>query len=200
MNKDVARKFARDTATHKVTIRHDHGLYRSVDCWRSDGGTCHHFCVTTWPGHIAITGDMGDYVFSRIPDMFAYVRKKSHETLLDQLEAKCDAVCKQSGLRKYAHEKLIEYVKKEREEDEDKDAEEWDELLVTLSDSNEFWNKTALLDFDINDRNPFDLHDWPDFTELSYHFEWCCYAIAWAVEKYDALKAAGASNGEQAPS
>lgn len=27
-----------------------------------------------------------------------------------------------------------------------------------------------------------------DFTEYTFHFTWCCYALAWAIRQYDAAK------------
>lgn len=29
-----------------------------------------------------------------------------------------------------------------------------------------------------------------DFTEYTFHFVWCCYALAWGIQQYDAMKEA----------
>jgi hypothetical protein len=34
-----------------------------------------------------------------------------------------------------------------------------------------------------------------DFTEYTHSIIWCCYALAWGIEKYDASKLLSASEG-----
>lgn len=85
MSGDIAGRFQRDTATHRMTVLHDDGLYRHLR-FRS-----HHLCndaeyrptssfywfdLITWPGSLAINGDCGSFVFSRITDMFEFFRSR----------------------------------------------------------------------------------------------------------------------------
>lgn len=56
---------------HRMTIENDDGVFRSL-FFRNPESSCYHFRLNTWPGHLAITGDMGSYVFSRTYDMFDF--------------------------------------------------------------------------------------------------------------------------------
>ncbi|MGP9725420.1 hypothetical protein ACT3SZ_15525 [Corynebacterium sp. AOP40-9SA-29] len=64
--------FAAATKNHELTILHDDGLYRH--CRMAQPGTgIWSWNIITWPGHLAITGDIGDgWTFSRLADMFDF--------------------------------------------------------------------------------------------------------------------------------
>ncbi|MFI7468203.1 hypothetical protein [Nonomuraea sp. NPDC049646] len=70
---DIAKRFARETRLHRLTVLNDDGLYRHL---RSRGRRgLYWFDIVTWPGSLAIRGDLNDaYVFSRTPDMFQFFR------------------------------------------------------------------------------------------------------------------------------
>lgn len=76
-HEDVTAKFAKDTADHQLTILHDDGFYRHLRV-STPGTNCYAYSIATWPGHLAITGDMGAAVFSRLPDMFEFFRDSAH--------------------------------------------------------------------------------------------------------------------------
>lgn len=78
IEKDTAERFARDTASHELTILHDDGLYRHLRCSKPDS-SFYWFEIITWPGSLAIRGDMDSgHVFSRIDDMFAFFRSNGN--------------------------------------------------------------------------------------------------------------------------
>lgn len=64
--------FSGSTQSHELTILHDDGLYRH--CRMAVPGTIMwSWEIITWPGHLAIAGDIGDgYTFSRLDDMFEF--------------------------------------------------------------------------------------------------------------------------------
>ncbi len=64
-------RFERDTAEHEMAVLHDDGVYRHVR-FQQPGTSCYYYDLVTWPGHLAICGDMGDWTFSRIRDMFEF--------------------------------------------------------------------------------------------------------------------------------
>lgn len=74
---EIAERFARETRWHKMTVLHDDGLYRHLRC-RSRKHGVHWFDIVTWPGSLAIRGDLNAaYVFSRTADMFELFRIRS---------------------------------------------------------------------------------------------------------------------------
>lgn len=83
MNDDVAERFAADVAQHQMTVLRDDGLYRHLQFVRvapspktgkPERSSFYWFELVTWPGHLAVTGDCGTYVFARIEDMFEFFR------------------------------------------------------------------------------------------------------------------------------
>lgn len=64
-------RFERDTAKHEMTVLHDDGVYRHVR-YSAPGTYCYGYDLVTWPGHLVICGDMGDWMFSRLHDMFEF--------------------------------------------------------------------------------------------------------------------------------
>jgi hypothetical protein len=78
----AAEAFARDAADHELTILHDDGLYRHLRFVRmaeqEDGtrkpASFYWFDLITWPGSLAINGDMEGFMFSRVTDMFEFFR------------------------------------------------------------------------------------------------------------------------------
>ncbi len=64
-------RFERDTADHEMEVLHDDGLYRHLRFSAPDT-YCYGYDLVTWPGYLVICGDMGDYTFTRIRDMFEF--------------------------------------------------------------------------------------------------------------------------------
>lgn len=58
-------------AKHEVHIEHDEGVFRSI-LFKAPGTSNYHFRLVTWPGHLAISGDIGDFIFAREHDMFGW--------------------------------------------------------------------------------------------------------------------------------
>ncbi|PAM73187.1 hypothetical protein CEK00_04890 [Stenotrophomonas maltophilia] len=75
---DVLPRFLADTATHALRILVDDGVHRHLQ-FRRPGTYSYGFDIVTWPGHLAISGDMGTAVFNRLHDMFEFFRAKPAE-------------------------------------------------------------------------------------------------------------------------
>lgn len=71
--REALARFKEDTANHKMTILRDDGLYRHLRFQRP-GTWSYGFDIVTWPGFLAITGDMGDALFARMADMIEFFR------------------------------------------------------------------------------------------------------------------------------
>lgn len=70
---EALQSFRRDTADHQLVVVKDDGLHRHLR-FRKPGTGCYGFDIVTWPGYLAITGDMGASMFSRLPDMLEFFR------------------------------------------------------------------------------------------------------------------------------
>lgn len=58
---------------HQMSILHEDGLYRHIR-FQKPGTSMWRFDLITWPGHLVITGDVQDFHFARLPDMFEFFR------------------------------------------------------------------------------------------------------------------------------
>lgn len=67
------RMLQASTKDHRMKIIRDEGLYRHVR-FQEPGTSIWHWDLVTWPGHLVITGDLQDFHFARISDMFEFFR------------------------------------------------------------------------------------------------------------------------------
>lgn len=65
--------FLRDVAQHEMTILHDAGEFRHIQ-FKKPGSSSFSFTITTFPGYLVMTGDIGSWVFTRLRDMFEFFR------------------------------------------------------------------------------------------------------------------------------
>lgn len=78
IQRDVAQRFQKDIAEHTLTVLHDDGLYRHLR-FRNPKSSFYWFDIVTWPGSLAVRGDCGGFVFSRVDDMFEFFRRNGNE-------------------------------------------------------------------------------------------------------------------------
>ncbi|MFJ5724746.1 hypothetical protein [Streptomyces sp. NPDC093149] len=65
--------FLRETAEHQLVVLHDDGLYRHLRI-QKPGTRMWSWDITTWPGHLATSGDIADgYMFTRELDMIDFL-------------------------------------------------------------------------------------------------------------------------------
>lgn len=68
----VYEGFLKQTEDHELHVLHDDGLYRHLRV-QAPGTRMWSWDITTWPGHLAISGDVGaGYIFAREPDMLDF--------------------------------------------------------------------------------------------------------------------------------
>lgn len=196
---DAKRNFTRDTAEHVLQIVHDDGLFRHLTC-KKPGTYAYHFHITTWPGYLAVTGDMGSYVFWRLDDMFAFFRNDRKDINPSYWREKLVAISRE-GAQTYDpdrfHETIIslykEWLKDHRDEftlaqRRDIRNEIREQVLDRADDEHEAYH--AARRFEIYDHQPFsDIWEY-NLQTHTFHFLWCCWAIVWAIGQYDAQKAA----------
>lgn len=73
MAASIRDQFVKDIAQHQIDIQLDQGVFRHVVFKQPN--TIHRlFSLTTTPGRLVYGGDMGCFVFERLPDMFQFFR------------------------------------------------------------------------------------------------------------------------------
>ena len=201
--------FLRSVSGHVMTVLEEDGIHRRIR-FAKPGSSDMHFYLITWPGFLCYCGDMGTFVFERLEDMFCFFR--SCPPGMGKLEIntgywgeKCVAVDSVDGIREYSADLFRDAVKEwlaEQLEDEE-DATLKQELtsaveddLLAYADDGEASARGAVDSFAFNWFSR--IYEIADFWETpltvkTHRFIWCCYAIAWGIQKYDEAKAYDAS-------
>lgn len=191
--------FRRDVSTHELTIHHDQGVFRHLSI-RKPGTSILSYEITTWPGHLAMSGDMGTYVFKRVEDMFDFFPARTPDRI--SFEYVCEKL-RASDLRRndgfprvYDEALLVEALEREADafdfEDDETRAAWLEEAIDVLTDNEDIYDDIsahrAVQDFASN-RDNENTPNFDDFAEvrltrLSDSFKWACYAITWAIHLY----------------
>jgi hypothetical protein len=199
-------KFLRYVAEHQMQVLRDDGVYRHLR-FQKPGTSIHWFDIVTWPGYLSITGDVGDYLFSRLEDMFQFFRDKrggrdgrlhiNEDYWAQKLQAQsCNGrYCE--GVRRWCAEKFERAIKEQYVEyvcaemrgmpGERKELRAALEEDVLSRSEDEHGAKEAVYYFDEYGLRFEDFYE-VDYTEWDFKFVWCLYAIVWGIQQYDAAK------------
>lgn len=175
--------FKQDTENHVMTIENDNGLHRCIH-FGKPGTNCYSFRLVTWPGHLAISGDMGDYTFARIPDMFGLFRDGACKSYLTE---KLVATSKQNSHQQFCWDHFKTALMAEVETDQERK-----QIESKLRYCEEDEHGAVELARNWPDDAPH--IEWSDMGyafrgKPTYHFLWCLEAIMWGVAQYDAYLA-----------
>lgn len=184
--------FERDTADHVMTVIRDDGLYRHIRFARP-GTRMYQYDLVTWPGYLAIVGDAGDFVFSRIRDMIEFFAtdggRINPHYWAQKLQGPTDS---REATESYTHDafraRLYEWAR---------DEAEWEGMYESLLRG--ALDREVLFDYThhraeamerlrdvedaIGDAIFGDSWEW-EMTEYDTQFIWCCHAIARGVNRY----------------
>lgn len=198
MNRDdtARERFDIETAEHEMSVLKDDGLYRHLRCMKP-GTYWYGFDIVTWPGYLAIVGDCGDYVFSRIRDMFELF-ESDHGQINPHYWAQKLQAPGRDPARSYSHEAFAAHVREWAREACDGGWGQHEEIYPSLligalerevirdythheEEARERMNEAAFDDVDFGETWEWDLR------EFEHHFLWCCWGIVWAIKQYRAL-------------
>lgn len=184
--------FLKDVANHLMEINRDDGLYRHLRFSQPDT-CCYWFDVVTWPGILCYQGDMGCYMFRRIPDMLEFFRDGTAGPLRinpHYWSQKAKAIGRNSPIEEFDPDQFRKRIEEWLDESEasPKLREAVKVEVLSRADDGEREAMRAAIDFE---HGGFRFQDfWEvDLKRYSHRFLWCCYALAWAVRQYDAAKA-----------
>lgn len=195
---DAKARFDKDTADHEMTVQLSNGLHRHIT-FKRPGSSVYHFHITTWPGYLCISGDMGSFVFSRTPDMFEFFRGSRINP--GYWSEKLQADDKHTGHRAFSEE-LYHAALKNAFEGWSLDSEEdrkraWDAIADEFDGIMDAESTEDAIHQALNWECPISKQRFTDFWEhtlenYTFQFLWCCYAIQWAITRFDALELANA--------
>ena len=199
--KPTEESFLKEVSKHQMHVLEDDGVYRHLR-FRQPGTFCMSFDIVTYPDHLVYSGDMGCYVFSRLRDMFDFFRVRPSGDEPGRLHInlgywaeKLEATDKPDGHHEYSADLFRQHVN-EVLDDIEADQElrdEVEEYVLAYADDGEVRARDALDQFEHNGKRIFtDTWEW-HLQEYTYRFTWCCYALAWSIQQYDAAKAKAAA-------
>lgn len=165
-------------ADHVITERSRQGVFRSWKCAKPNSWT-YGFYITTIPGTIIVTGDIGDLIVQRVYDMLPFSRRSCGDT--GYFASKVPhAIPTKEFSRDLAKEWIIEQLKDE----EDLLTPENRTLLKSVF-------KTGMIDDCGPERLYEELYpiwqgnDPPSWNDYTNNFLWCRDAIRWFVTHHD---------------
>lgn len=186
----VAKMFAGNTAEHELTILHDEGVYRHIRMAKPGTGL-YRYDLVTWPGYLAISGDLDSYVFSRVNDMFTFFRggqinpgywgekvQDGHERIKSYSEDR---------FRQIVKERLTE----QRGGDLTKEQREARREILARVNAGDGYNEADARDIlaEGERANLFsDTWEW-NLSDWDFHFLYCLNAIVAGITAHDTAKA-----------
>lgn len=194
----VLKQFEGDIANHRLTIIRDEGLYRHLR-FCPPNSYIMGFDIVTWPGYLAYVGDMGDYVFTRTEDMLTFFRRQDDYPIdfrywaekLQGSRAGKDLAREYSAdaMREEVSRWLKDYVEGHElggtEALELREAVQEQVLEREMAEHSETFAHYYVREFDHNGISMEALEE-PNFKRYEFRFLWCCFALVWAIEQYDA--------------
>ena len=203
------KEFLRTVDRHEIIVLRDDGVNRHLKFAapyqkQEEGKPTQYdsnrwFELLTWPGKLCISGDMGTFVFTRLPDMFEFFRADRFERKPDRTlfinpgywKQKCIAADGDGdSIEKWNAEYFKYRVWSWMEESSatEEDRQEVIDDVISCADDGEWRAMTAAVDF--KSESGYQLYGFweADCKVYAYHYLWCCYAIAWGVQRYDEYK------------
>lgn len=170
MSKNTLEIYQKDTKDHVLTIEQDAGVHRCI-LFKNPESSFYAFRIVTWPGHLAVSGDMGDFVFSRVSDMFTFFRGDTINP--GYWAAKCVA----GDPYEFDTEAWGRVL-------EDLEGNVEDEVLEELRQEEPYNKDHAMLTLysqGIVDAEQYEC----SFDTYSVHFLWCLMGIIDVIARYD---------------
>jgi hypothetical protein len=210
-----------DVREHQMTVLRDDGLYRHLRFRRPGTGICG-FDLVTWPGHLVITGDLEDFHFARIDDMFEFFRKPvGYINTSYWAEKLCGPIRSKSFSPERFKQLAFEAFWEGRHGRPGPQAPLWRaicEEVLSEAENGEYEARRALETFRytmlestaepaqdfvpqrrrrVAEKFEFtDAWEW-DLTEFDWHFQVSCHAIVWGINQYDQHRTAVAPPGPE---
>lgn len=109
MEDEVHRMMAKRFENFEIIEKMRHGVYRSWNCCDKNRNNWDSwFTITTIPGSLIITGDLGDLIVSRVYDMLPWCRRSCHSTSYF-----LEKVPRTIPTTEFSHERLREWILEE---------------------------------------------------------------------------------------
>jgi len=179
----VRESIARNMVNHVITMKRSDSLYRHYRC-QTPGTWCFGFDIVTWPGSLCFTGDLGEYVFQREPDMIQFMGIVCGKDPIDYHYAAEKCRASRDGLTEFSEQKFRSRVRERlRERPRDKDAKA--KARVILDEFEEYNDPHGAVRA-MYESGLWDGSDLPSVQTYTFGFVLCVNAIRWFCERLSA--------------
>ncbi|WP_153995362.1 hypothetical protein [Mycobacteroides abscessus] len=185
------------TRNHQMKVLRDNGLYRHIR-FAEPGTGIWRFDLVTWPGHLVITGDLEDFHFARIEDMFEFFRNPVGYINPQYWAEKLRGPVRSMSFSQEVFKRLVyEHFRDWCRWNDGPHRPLWRAICneVLLDEYGEMGDETmahhALTQFRHGDFEFTDSWEW-ELKDYDFHFLVALHAIVWGINRYDAAKAAAA--------
>lgn len=163
-------QFIRETAAHEMHVLHDDGLYRHLR-FQQPGTSTWHFDLVTWPGSLAIRGDVGHgYIFHRDDDMLRWFdhHRAEHEINPHYWSEKLERGC--ADVREFSTDRFAAWCAEHAPsiDPADLDYDHQNGAIELLNAHGVTWDHE-------------DVEMWEDYK---HHFLLALYAILWGAKRF----------------
>lgn len=176
------RAFRANTGNHEMRILHEDGLYRHLR-FAEPGTGIWHFDLVTWPGSLAIRGDIGEgFIFTRIDDMLDFFdtgRRAPGEINATYWAEKLDRGS--PSVREFSDKQFRAWL---RDREHGALVAESEDEVGDVGSAIAFLNERGI---------EWDGEDPETWEDYEYHFILALHAILWGAQTYHAAKAKASS-------
>jgi hypothetical protein len=172
---NIASLAAHSFKDHIMTTRLGQGLFRNWQCARP-GSSFYLFNVSTEPGRLFVTGDIGDMIFARESDMISWLRRCIGDPhyVAGKVQGRRP--------REWSEDVVRDWLA-ERAKEEGADRKKLAKLGRTLDDGRPYF------DIALHESGIINSADWPDFTAFTTEFLWIMEALKWFLLALDGQQA-----------
>lgn len=196
---DIAARFARETASHEMTVLHDDGLYRHLVFADPDGGF-YRFDLVTWPHNLFLRGDGFSFGFSLYPtaDLFGMFKRSRHSGINPGYWQE-KVTAGRGDIKDWSEDLFRAWVIGEAAAHESRFPglvqAVGQQILHSDEHSLEYRGTAeyAVASFSHEFRLRIPAEWEQSFEDYSWEFLFACHAIIWGIDRYDAARQAVAS-------
>jgi hypothetical protein len=177
--KEVREAAQRAFKDHVIELRSRDGVYRTWRCGKPEE-SIYHFIITTIPGSLIITGDLGSMIVSRHYDMLPWCRGSCESTGYF-----AEKVPREFQTSEFSYAVLKKWMEDTRKDYGDLDEDDPDDN-EQIERRDRFEELCENVSEDISEREAYEVFeeyfdDPPDWTEFTNRFLWLREAIRWFV-------------------
>jgi hypothetical protein len=196
-------RFLEDVKNHKMEIDKDDGVYRRI-IFKQPNSNNYRFEFITWPGYLCVAGDMGEWVFSRVHDMFEFFIMRDNDFNKKNIinphywAGKLKSIAKHSSVEEFSKQLFVKNITDyfdnyfAHRDDEDFKKEVWEDIeLEILHHIEDYDGSEDICSYLVHDfeSGKFIFEDfYPDNRIYTFRYIWICYAIVWGITQYNTAK------------